>query len=371
MKNRYRLGGLGNDELLAALPVLVQRGNENTADLLAHLAELDERRLYVDLGFPSLFAYCLEALGLCESAAGRRTTAARVCRRFPEAFARVARGELHLSALCAMNPHLNQENAAELFDACSRKTRRQVEEALAKRFPRPDIKDQIRRLPGGSSLDPLSEDHYGVHFTADGEFRALLEKARALTRHQVLAGDLAGLMTLGLQALIRETEKKRFAVGRRPKAHPPGGSDSRPGTRVSDAAHAEAGGFDQGNARRQRSRHVPAAVARSVYLRDDGQCTFVAQDGTRCGARDFIEIDHIDPFAVGGVTDTQNLRLRCRAHNQQHARKYFGKGYIQAVIARARRDGRGAGKSSGSGARQTGSGPAGDQNRAHAGAFGG
>jgi hypothetical protein len=56
MKNGCRLGGLGNDELLAALPVLVQRGNENTADVLAHLAELDERRLYLDSGYPSLFA---------------------------------------------------------------------------------------------------------------------------------------------------------------------------------------------------------------------------------------------------------------------------------------------------------------------------
>jgi 5-methylcytosine-specific restriction endonuclease McrA len=269
-----------------------------------------------------------------------------------------------------MNPHLNQENAAELLDACSHKTRRQVDEALAKRFPRPDIKDQIRRLPGGSSLDPLSEDHYGVHFTADGEFRELIEKARALTSHQVPAGNLAGLMKLGLQALIRDSEKRRFAVGRRPKAHPPGGSTSLRDTRKGDA-DANASGTEQGKAHGQRSRHVPAIVARQIYLRDDGQCTFVAQDGKRCGARGLIEIDHIDPFAVGGVTDTHNLRLRCRAHNQQHARKYFGKGYIQAAIARARRDGRGACKSRASLARQTESSPAGHQNSAHAGAFGG
>ncbi|HEY5376442.1 MAG TPA: HNH endonuclease signature motif containing protein [Polyangiaceae bacterium] len=343
MKNRYRLVGLGDDQLLAALPVLVQRGNENTADVLAHLAELDERKLYLDLGYASLFAYCIELLGLCESAAGRRTTAARVCRRFPDAFARVARGELHLSALCAMSPHLNSENAAELFDACSHRTRRQVEEALAKRFPRADVRAQLRSLPGGLGLDPLSDNRYGVHFTADGEFRDLLEKARALTSHRIPAGDLAGLMKLGLEALIRETEKKRFAVGRKAKAHPPGGRDVEG----------------------RRSRHVPAAVARAIYLRDDGRCTFVAQDGKRCAARDFVEIDHIDPFATGGQPTVENLRLRCRAHNQQHARKYFGKGYIQAAIARGRRD-RHVGDP-----QQTGSGPARNQNGAHASTFGG
>jgi hypothetical protein len=70
-----------------------------------------------------------------------------VCRRFSEAFERVARGELHLCALCALAPHLNELNSAELFEACKGKTRRQIEELLAARFPRPDVREQIRRLP--------------------------------------------------------------------------------------------------------------------------------------------------------------------------------------------------------------------------------
>ena len=105
---------MGNDELLNALSSLVRRGNHLTSDVLAHLAEVDERRLHVELGFPSLFAYCTEQLGLCESAAGRRIAAARVCRKYPEAFALVASGALHLSALCALAPHLNRAAAAAL-----------------------------------------------------------------------------------------------------------------------------------------------------------------------------------------------------------------------------------------------------------------
>jgi hypothetical protein len=78
MRDRYRLGGLGNDQLLAALSGLVRREHDLMSDLLAHLAELDERRLYLDLGFTSLFAYCTEALGFCRSSAGRRIAVARV-----------------------------------------------------------------------------------------------------------------------------------------------------------------------------------------------------------------------------------------------------------------------------------------------------
>ena len=147
MSDQYRLVGLRNSELLAGLSELVRQSSVLTARVLAHLVELEERMLHLELGFSSLFAYCVEALGMSEGTAGRRVTAVRVCRRFPEVFEHVARGELHLCALCALAPHLKPENAAELFEACLGKTRRQVEELLAARFPRPDIREQIRRLP--------------------------------------------------------------------------------------------------------------------------------------------------------------------------------------------------------------------------------
>src|SRR6187399_3351972 len=123
MSNQYRLVGLGNSELLAGLAELVQQSNVLTAQLLAHLVKLEERMLHLELGFSSLFAYCVEALGMSEGTAGRRVTATRVCRRFPEAFERIARGELHLCALCALAPLLKTENAVELFAACKGKTR--------------------------------------------------------------------------------------------------------------------------------------------------------------------------------------------------------------------------------------------------------
>ncbi|HEY3237756.1 MAG TPA: hypothetical protein VGJ84_23750, partial [Polyangiaceae bacterium] len=152
MSNQYRWLRLGNSELLAGLSELVRQSNHLTGQLLAHLVELEERKLHLELGFSSLFAYCVEALGMSEGTAGRRVTAARVCRRFPELFERVARGELHLCALCALAPHLSLENAAELFAACRGKTRRQVEELLAARFPRPDVREQIRRLPARAEV---------------------------------------------------------------------------------------------------------------------------------------------------------------------------------------------------------------------------
>src|SRR5215471_17673151 len=143
----YRLKSLADDELLAGLSNIVRQRNQITAEFLAYLAELDERQLFLERGFSSLFEYCVESLKLCESTAGRHIAAARVCRNHPQVFALVASGALHASALSLLKKHLTPENATELFELCRHRSTRKVEELLAARFPRPDARDLVRRLP--------------------------------------------------------------------------------------------------------------------------------------------------------------------------------------------------------------------------------
>jgi 5-methylcytosine-specific restriction endonuclease McrA len=73
-----------------------------------------------------------------------------------------------------------------------------------------------------------------------------------------------------------------------------------------------------------RSRHVPADTRAAVFDRDDHRCTFVAADGTRCNATRNLEIDHVQPFALGGSNEPQNLRVLCAAHNRRAAEHVFG-----------------------------------------------
>src|SRR3954462_10583402 len=153
-QHEYRLKSLADDELLAGLSNIVLRRNQITAEFLAYLAELDERQIFLDRGFASLFEYCVEALGLCESTAGRHIAAARVCRNHPEAFAWVASGALHASALSLLRKHLTSENGGDLFELCKRKSARTVEVLLAARFPKPDVRDLVRRLPAQAGLTP-------------------------------------------------------------------------------------------------------------------------------------------------------------------------------------------------------------------------
>src|SRR2546423_1178019 len=97
---------------------------------------------------------------------------------------------------------------------------------LAARFPRPDVRDAVRRI------EALSAHRFGVHFTADSEFLELLERARALASHRFPSAGTAEVLKLGLKAFVRQAEEERFAVGRKPRrpvkagkaeAPPPGG----------------------------------------------------------------------------------------------------------------------------------------------------
>jgi hypothetical protein len=184
-------------------------------------------------------------------------------------------------------------------------------------------------------LEALSTDRFGVHFTADAELKELLERARALASHRLPKNDLSSLMRLVLTRFVKHEEARRFAVGRKPRRA------------KTDAARAEAepvhgtppGGVSNPGVSNpgKRSRHVAAAVKRTVYLRDRGQCSFISADRRRCDSRSMLELDHIEPWAALGEAGVDNIRLRCRAHNQLHARECFGARHVEANIATRRR----------------------------------
>jgi HNH endonuclease len=110
-----------------------------------------------------------------------------------------------------------------------------------------------------------------------------------------LMGDLAEILDRALGLLLADLERRKLALTQ----HPRPANDSRPG-----------------------SRHVPAAVRRAVWKRDEGRCAFRGTAG-RCAERGFLEFHHVVPFAEGGETTIANLQLRCRAHNLYEAERLF------------------------------------------------
>ena len=150
--HKYSLTHLGNRELLRNCDAVAARNCGDTAELLAHIAEIDARKLYLEEGSPTMHDYCVERLHLGEDAAWRRIRAASLARQFPAIFVEVAAGRLHLAALRLLAPHLTEGNAGELLTAAVHKSKAEVRQLLAERFPRSEMLTLVQALPGGHAV---------------------------------------------------------------------------------------------------------------------------------------------------------------------------------------------------------------------------
>lgn len=147
---------LSDHKLIKHVKRLARTERRVTASLVAHLAVLDERRLYLGEGCSSLFTYCTQVLRLSEHAAYGRIEAARAARRFPAILEMLAAGSVTLTTVTLLAPHLTPDNHAEVLRAAHRKSRRQVEELIAVLRPLPPVPSSIRRLPA-AAWSPVSD----------------------------------------------------------------------------------------------------------------------------------------------------------------------------------------------------------------------
>src|SRR4026209_2037810 len=141
------LKAVPDDELLHRLGDLVSQSRRVEADVVAHIGEVDQRRLFARFAFPSMFAYCTERLHLSEAEAYRRITVARAARQHPEVLEALRAGRVHLSGLARLVPLLTADNCVALLERATHLTTRQIEALVAELAPRPDVPSLIRKLP--------------------------------------------------------------------------------------------------------------------------------------------------------------------------------------------------------------------------------
>ena len=353
-----------NLKLLRSLDELVAKSRRNEADLLACMAEVDRRELYLEQGCTSMYAYCIEVLHFSEATAFRRIGVARAARAYPLLLERIREGALHVAGAKLLASALTPQNHVELLDLARHKSKRAIEEILADRAPQPDMPARIRQLPDPRSVpavrvspeifepaldvptkqseslpepaklarqapsvegapsppvsrvpnpppSPLGGKRFRIQFTGDQALCDNLREAQALLRHQIPHGDIAEIFGRALTLLIEDAKRKRF------------GKTSRP--RTPSSASRKAG---------TASRHIPAEIKRRVVARDGGRCTFVGANGRRCGSRDFLEFHHRDPWARTKRHSIDGIELRCRGHNHFAAVRDFGAAHVARFTGR-------------------------------------
>jgi hypothetical protein len=295
------------------------------ASLLAHIAEFDERKLYLKLGYSSLYTYCVEVLKLSTGEAYRRIEVARYARRYPMILDKIADGSLNLTTVDLVAPELKPADYHEILEQASGKTKREVQVQVAARNPRPFTRPARYRPIDGSPLPlstgstssppvpapkprlvviPLSADTAEVRFEVTNATLDKLKKAQDLMRHAIRDGDPAEIFDRALTLLLKEVERKRCGNTDKP----------RPARPV-----------------RPDSDHIPAWIQRAVWKRDGGRCAFIGRNGRRCTETSCLQYHHVVARAKGGPTTVENIQLRCAAHNRYEAELAFGPDKLRPV----------------------------------------
>ncbi len=317
---------LSDSDLIKNLHSLRETEHHATVQVLLHLKEVEKRGLHLVYGYPSLFEYC-RSLGYSESGAMRRITAARCIKDFPEVYELLCDNRVNLSTISVFAPVLTEANCEVLLAQVSGQSRRRVEELVSRYRSRQSVRDRVTVLgaataAGGGNYEngKESEVRYKLEFEVGEDFIEQLEQIKELCSAKFPEGmKLEGVfLTVMAEYLKRHSPVKKVERRLEREAEK---------SRKREIEGLELG-FDNEMLLSYRndpsSRYVPKALREQVYVRDEGQCTYVSENGIRCCARQYLEIDHIVPFAHGGPTELSNLRLLCTGHNLLEAETKLG-----------------------------------------------
>jgi hypothetical protein len=361
-------------ELASRLLDLLRREQAAMADFLVALAAFDERRLWAELGYASLFHFLHRELGMSKGAAHYRKTAAELIQRVPEVVEPLRDGRICITSIIELAKVVTPENRQEVlprFFNCSRQEakavsaelcpseaapHRTVVTAMTLAMPKqPEVVrasvgrvQPVELLPAASPstclqepavaasghlhapaagqhavprtvAEPLTADLRRLHVTVSKRFMEKLEAARDALSHSHPGADAEAILEAGLDLLIERAARRKGCT--RPKACTRPEAEKLPSA-VMGKKKARWEGERPGDER--NPRYIPAQVKREVWLRDGGRCQFRLENGEPCGSTHRLQFDHVRPVALGGESTAGNIRLACAPHNLLAARRVFG-----------------------------------------------
>lgn len=395
-----RVRSCDDGQLMVELQQLVRRDRRCEVRMLMYLAEVDERRLFLEQGYSCLYRYTTAVLRMSDQRAYLRIQAARLARRFPVVIEMLAEGALSLSTLKLLDQYLTDDNHSALLERARNKTKDEVALLVAEIAPKPDVPNHIRKLPAKSKRRPLvteakstpllaamestaplhndaertSESNVWASDESDGAMEADAEPSKVETSAAAafrLEAPRASCTPLRpgrfkLQlAASQELRDKLMQLQAWLRHQVPGGDLAEIVERACDlllektlkqrcaqvsrsrSSGAKDPGPQRADAEVERvfpsgpddvkgSRYIPRAVLREVSTRDGGQCTYVGPSGHRCDERGMLEVHHIIAFARGGKPTVENLQLVCRSHNNFFAVQDFGAAHIKRASRKSK-----------------------------------
>jgi hypothetical protein len=286
-----------------------------TVDVLRHIREIEVRRLFIDLGYSSMYAYCLKRLKYSEGQASRRLASARLLTELPEIEKRIEDGDLSLTNLSKIQSFVRAEKSAnfglskdeklELISEFENKSTRQVEDELLQRSHQPAL--LAEKFHRSSAI--LNQEFIKFEALIGPEQQDLLQEFKNLYAHDLQDQSSHSILTFLLQKAVQHKKKKLGLIPKplKDNALLPSAPKVKDGKVVS------------------ARKPLKISVKKIVWQRANACCEHVdSKSQKRCSSKYALEADHIISIALGGTDEVENLRLLCRSHNSRRAIKTFG-----------------------------------------------
>lgn len=353
---------LSNEKLLSQTKFLVQKERDIHIQVLHHLAEIDSRKLYFRQGFSSLFDYAVKELGYSEGAAYRRIKAMKLCQDMPKTENRLQSGRLSLSTACQLQVFFEKQakKAREekkkpedqfMGETVTSPEKQRRENKISERFLSQEEKENLVRKVEGCSRratekllserdSSLSLPQEKTRFLGKGKveikivideacYKRLEELKNLLSHRNPTLSYSELLLILSEEGLkkhdpekrnVREKSKKNQAKALKEKSE----FKSRGGERKvvfkkseekkikeEEKIKVEKNITTSPEKQREKrptkyqirkiNRTIPSWLKKYIWERDQGRCAYVYhKTNRRCSSKYLLQIDHIQPFAMGG-----------------------------------------------------------------------
>ncbi len=275
--------------------------------LIDALMEVEKERVFVKMGYSSLFVYATQALKLSEAVSFNSIAVMRKAREVPQLHERIASGELSISKARKFLSVLTAENQEEWLGKAETLSSRQLEKEVARENPRAAVPESARYVSGKRLELRTGLDESVMIRLRLAQDQVSRSKGRAVSIEETLA-VLADFYLAKNDPL----EKAKRAVAR--SGLP--GLKEVPAVKVRTVAKVRT----IHGSREPLRTAIPAAIAHVVRMRDDGRCQFKQGVGI-CGERRWVELHHPHAVSQGGVHSIENLITLCVAH---HAHQHLG-----------------------------------------------
>jgi 5-methylcytosine-specific restriction endonuclease McrA len=322
MFNVNEIRRLDDTTLVSHFKTHVVAERKITAEIVEFIKEVDRRKLYLGLGFTSLFAYLTEDIGYTPGSAQRRIDAARLSRDIPELTKELQSGELNLSQISMVAHGLRKKKKQDPKSVVSVKQRRELLDQVKNQ----DLKKTETAV--AQSLDLQIEVAEKKHYQRDESVRreitltkeeeADFDRIKDLVSHSMPNASFKELIVfLGREFLKRKDPLAKDSISLNcENSKSPNKSACESSNNQMNANFTAKSEAVACQAKRKCRKYMGVQVRRQTHQKYKSCQWKNPLTGKICGSTFQSQVDHVIPVWAGGTNDPENLQMLCSVHNR-------------------------------------------------------